>query len=161
MNFEITAILKKLNQEISDLRSSILENFKQIEDNNHDLADGFQPDSGISLLDDCMQANRRLLEENQQALERQGALIRIYNDLARDIKNMHSLNEEDVDLAESDRQELFELAINGEAPLNALHPLYNDSDFVLKVLHYFEGNEAYEECIPLRDHLIQIAPVLV
>ncbi|MGD1849040.1 MAG: hypothetical protein ACFB10_26910 [Salibacteraceae bacterium] len=156
---EIAAILKKLNKEVNELRNSIIDNFQQIEDNNTALSIDFEPHEGAKNLDECMQVNRQLLENNQNALERQKALIMIYNNLADDLRQMYDLKDEVAQVKASDREELYDLAIIEEVPLNAVHPLYDDIEFVHRVMEYFERKEDYEKCVPLRDRLFQLIEI--
>jgi hypothetical protein len=50
----------------------------------------------------------------------------------------------------SDSQEIFDLTIKGILPFNELHPYYTNSEFIDKLIVFYEVREEYEQCVELK-----------
>lgn len=50
----------------------------------------------------------------------------------------------------TDQQEIFDLTAKGILPFDNKHPLYSNTEFIDKLIVYYEGKEQYEYCIELQ-----------
>ncbi len=100
-------------------------------------------------LSTIIETNKGLLAENIDIINIQISILRFIEKY----KYSYITENENYDFEEQEDGpeviDYFELAINGDLPYTAVHPLFNDSEFFGKLMSYYESIEAYEQCSEL------------
>jgi len=96
--------------------------------------------------------NNNLLEENQDALKIQKSLIDFMEKHKIDMDDtFHLISDYDDSIANVDleKEDYFDLTINGALDFDKRHPYYKDENFILELIKYFTEVENYEMCSKL------------
>lgn len=139
-------MLSKIQQTIEEIKSKVSNNVALINSNQQAIKVMVsQSDEFAGQYEEFVQQNKILLAQNNDLINVQLTLMNFlekYKDTAilKEDKPM-------IDIYSiTDRQEIFTLTIKELIPFNVRHPYYNDSEFISKLLVYYESKEEYEKC---------------
>jgi hypothetical protein len=109
-------------------------------------------------LNDRFDFNKKLLEENKDALKIQKSLIDFMEKHKIEMDDAFHLitNNEDTSLStdvDLEKEDYFDLTINGALDFDKQHPYYHDEMFIQDLMQYFTEVENYEMCSQLMSRL--------
>lgn len=138
---------EQLNKTIEILRTRVNSNLERIRANEkivkrmiNENGDGEYNDD----IRDLRDINRKLLEENNEAIKIQMNMVSYITRYRKEWENDESMNE--LIYSEISDDELFEQTVSGKISFNKRHPMFDNSDFVQKLMEYYTIREEYEMC---------------
>jgi hypothetical protein len=89
--------------------------------------------------------NRKILEENAEAIKIQLDIIQFINKYKNNW-TVESIVTEINSLKDLSEEELFKYTIEDKIPYNRFHPKYGNEEFINRLMEHYLLNENYEMC---------------
>ncbi|MBK8808061.1 MAG: hypothetical protein IPO21_16030 [Bacteroidales bacterium] len=133
------------------MRKRMKENIKRMEENNNASASILKMESPsiqrTRMVNDISSKNGDLTKENNDLLRMHSDIIKYLNQYVIGSNISTSVAEsEGIKITTLTADQLFELTIKGEIPLDDKYPLLANKEFMDKLLEYYRTNEYYEVC---------------
>lgn len=144
-------MIDQLSKTIQYLKDRVITNLKQIKENEKRIKSLLNnPDAANKndLLKSCLDDNKQLLNENNESLKIQFALIDYIRNHRKKIEPQGSAVNENALIHEKD---YFDLTVSGVIPFDQNHPKFHDPLFFDKLMEHFQQEENYEMCGYLRE----------
>lgn len=104
--------------------------------------------------------NKKLIQENNDSLKLQREIISYLDKYKTNFSESNEVNKINNYLEQSDsedeileinKEDYFELTVNGELVFDSQHPYFNDESFLNDLLLHFISLENYEMCAQLKE----------
>lgn len=151
-------LIKMLREKVDDNLESVRENEKFI----RQIIDGAEGEFKDELLKERFDNNKKLLEENNDSINLQMALLKFLSkyEESASVLNYKSNAEQEkknnkkeyerpkyfLNLDDLTEDESFELTIAGEIKLTPEHPHIKNPDFLDRLIDHYSACEDYEKC---------------
>jgi len=142
-----------LQRTIDELKKRVKKNLKAINENQKVIKELLkQPNTPERAheFERYYSANKNLLQENNDYINIQLTLINFLEKYKSTAVLDDSVPVVDI-YSISDDKEVLDLTLKGVVAFNENHPKFNDSDFIDKMIAYYEKEEQYEKCSELLD----------
>jgi hypothetical protein len=145
-------MLTHIKKTIEELKVKIKSNVELINQNQAEIKHMMQRSNAVEInyqYESYNTQNKDLLSQNNDLINVELTLI----NFVEKYKNTAILKS-DIPILDvysiTDQQEIFELTIKGIVPFNGIHPFYSSSEFIDKLIRYYETAENYEQCEVLK-----------
>lgn len=147
-------MLAHIQRMIEELKIKIKQNVEIINNNQEEIKRILRQPGSDKQFDAYNKQNKKLLSQNNDLINVQLTLVNFLDkyketailDEGSQILDIYSI---------TDEQEMFSLTTKGLIPFNNLHPYYRKSQFIDKLITYYESVEDYEKCQELIKQKVQ------